>query len=114
MTTGKLNCQTYRIEVLKTTRMELEIPPGLTELLQDFTVQVLREKPEDILDFAANYFMKMKLKEKRSREFKNKGKPKAKGVSFNRNDNGGSDMEDHGSSSDDEPMGKSFRPLLLC
>ena len=86
--------------------MELEIPPGLTELLQDFTVQVLREKPDDILDFAASYFMKMKLKEKRSRDGKTKGK--SKGVSFNRNDSGGSDMEDHGSSSDDEPMGKLF------
>ena len=85
--------------------MDLEIPPGLTDLLQDFTVQVLREKPDDILDFAANYFMKMKLKEKRSRDGKNKGKPKAKGVSFNRDDSGGSDMEDH-CSSDEEPMGK--------
>ena len=92
--------------------MELEIPPGLTELLQDFTVQVLREKPEDILDFAANYFMKMKLKEKRSRDGKNKGRSKVKGVSFNRNDDGGSDMEDLGSSSDDEPIGKSFSAMV--
>lgn len=85
--------------------MELEIPSGLTDLLQEFTVQVLREKPDDILDFAANYFMKMKLKEKRSRDGNNKKKSKSKGVSFGRdNDKGGSDMEDDNSSSDEEPM----------
>lgn len=33
-----------------------EIPEGLTDLLQNFTVQVLRERPEDLLKFAADYF----------------------------------------------------------
>ena len=60
--------------------MELEIPPGLTDMLQDFTVQVLREKPDDIVEFAANYFMRLKVKEKRSKEGR-KGK-KGRGVSF--------------------------------
>ncbi len=39
--------------------MNFEIPPGLTDLLQDFTVAVLREKPEDLTEFAANYFTKL-------------------------------------------------------
>lgn len=39
--------------------MNFEIPPGLTDLLQDFTVSVLREKPNDLTDFAANYFTKL-------------------------------------------------------
>lgn len=32
------------------------IPPGLTELLEEFAVAVLREKPSDLVDFAAEYF----------------------------------------------------------
>lgn len=36
--------------------MEFEIPAGLTDLLQDFTVSVLREKPSDLVQFAAEYF----------------------------------------------------------
>ncbi|XP_072027165.1 cAMP-dependent protein kinase type II regulatory subunit-like [Amphiura filiformis] len=39
--------------------MNFEIPPGLTDLLQDFTVAVLREKPDDLTEFAANYFTKL-------------------------------------------------------
>jgi cAMP-dependent protein kinase regulator len=82
--------------------MDLEIPVGLSDLLQDFTVHVLREKPEDIVDFAANYFMKLKLKEKRSKEGqKNK---KGKGVSFTSEQNGG-DMEDMDDDEDDDMPG---------
>ena len=38
--------------------MSFDIPAGLTDLLQDFTVAVLREKPEpsDLVNFAADYF----------------------------------------------------------
>jgi cAMP-dependent protein kinase regulator len=36
--------------------MNFEIPDGLTELLQDFTVEVLRKRPADLLQFAAQYF----------------------------------------------------------
>ncbi|XP_064931671.1 cAMP-dependent protein kinase type II-alpha regulatory subunit isoform X2 [Columba livia] len=36
--------------------MNIEIPPGLTELLQSFTVEVLRQRPPDLLGFAADYF----------------------------------------------------------
>ncbi|XP_014673372.1 PREDICTED: cAMP-dependent protein kinase type II regulatory subunit-like isoform X2 [Priapulus caudatus] len=39
--------------------MDFEIPPGLTNLLEDFTVSVLREKPEDLVDFAVDYFVEM-------------------------------------------------------
>ena len=37
-------------------RMNFEIPPGLTDLLQEFTVAVLRQKPTDLVEFAALYF----------------------------------------------------------
>lgn len=36
--------------------MNFEIPDGLTDLLQDFTVEVLRKRPADLLTFAAHYF----------------------------------------------------------
>lgn len=36
--------------------MNFEIPSGLTDLLQDFTVAVLRERPPDLVRFAAEYF----------------------------------------------------------
>lgn len=84
--------------------MDLEIPPGLSDLLQDFTVHVLREKPDDIVDFAANYFMKLKVKEKRSKDG-NKSK-KSKGVSFQSEENG--DKEDDDDFSDDEMPGIIF------
>jgi len=82
--------------------MDLELPAGFTDLLQEFTVHVLQEKPDDIVEFAANYFMKLKLKEKRS---KDGTKRKSKGVSFESeevNGDGNSDDED-----DDEEIGMS-------
>lgn len=36
--------------------INFEIPDGLTDLLQDFTVEVLRKRPADLLTFAAQYF----------------------------------------------------------
>ncbi|XP_006006050.1 cAMP-dependent protein kinase type II-beta regulatory subunit [Latimeria chalumnae] len=40
--------------------MNIEIPAGLTELLQTFTVEVLRNQPGDLLEFALQYFTKLK------------------------------------------------------
>ncbi|XP_068132379.1 cAMP-dependent protein kinase type II-beta regulatory subunit [Hyperolius riggenbachi] len=40
--------------------MSIEIPEGLTELLQSFTVEVLRKQPEDLLEFALQYFTQLK------------------------------------------------------
>ena len=72
--------------------MDFQILPRLTDLLQEFTVVVLREKPEDIVDFAAEYFAKLK-------QSKEKTPPKAKGVSF-QIENGARDSD----GSDDEPI----------
>lgn len=46
--------------------MNFEIPEGLTDLLQDFTVEVLRKRPADLLTFAVNYFEE--LLDKRANE----------------------------------------------
>ncbi|XP_053319179.1 cAMP-dependent protein kinase type II-beta regulatory subunit [Spea bombifrons] len=40
--------------------MSIEIPEGLTELLQAFTVEVLRKQPEDLIDFALQYFTQLR------------------------------------------------------
>lgn len=74
--------------------MDFEIPAGLTDLLQDFTVSVLREKPSDLVQFAAGYFNT--LAENKSRQA---SKTIKKGVSF-----GGSEDEAMQTDSDDEPM----------
>ncbi|KAG9339902.1 hypothetical protein JZ751_022215 [Albula glossodonta] len=46
--------------------MSIEIPEGLTELLQSFTVEVLRNQPGDLLEFALQYFTQ--LRESESKE----------------------------------------------
>uniref|UniRef100_A0AAY4CYH6 Cyclic nucleotide-binding domain-containing protein n=1 Tax=Denticeps clupeoides TaxID=299321 RepID=A0AAY4CYH6_9TELE len=43
--------------------MSIEIPEGLTELLQSFTVEVLRNQPRDLLEFALQYFTQLKENE---------------------------------------------------
>lgn len=72
--------------------MELQIPTGLTDMLQEFTVVVLRERPDDMVDFAADYFTQLKLL--------NKASGNTKGVSFH-SDEKASDEEDD----EEEPLG---------
>ncbi|XP_045435571.1 cAMP-dependent protein kinase type II-alpha regulatory subunit isoform X3 [Pipistrellus kuhlii] len=38
----------------------IQIPPGLTELLQGYTVEVLRRRPPDLVDFAIDYFTRVR------------------------------------------------------
>lgn len=74
--------------------MSFEIPDGLTDLLQDFTVAVLKERPPDLVKFAAEYFNK--LKEKKNDDQAEKGR----GVRFAASEPMQTDESD-----DDEPMG---------
>lgn len=80
--------------------MDLELPAGFTDLLQEFTVQVLQEKPDDIIEFAASYFMKLKLKEKRS---KDGSRGKSKGVNFQSEEINGDGSSDDVEDEDFEP-----------
>lgn len=73
--------------------MDVQIPPGLTELMQDFTVAALRERPSDIVEFAADYFTKLRDSKK---QYGNGG-AKPKGVQFVAKNN------DSDESSDGEP-----------
>ncbi|XP_058144600.1 cAMP-dependent protein kinase type II-alpha regulatory subunit [Dasypus novemcinctus] len=38
----------------------IQIPPGLTELLQGYTVEVLRRQPPDLVEFAVDYFSRLR------------------------------------------------------
>ncbi|XP_036281606.1 cAMP-dependent protein kinase type II-alpha regulatory subunit-like [Pipistrellus kuhlii] len=38
----------------------IQIPPGLTELLKGYTVEVLRRRPPDLVDFAIDYFTRLR------------------------------------------------------
>lgn len=40
--------------------MSIEIPVGLTELLQGYTVEVLRQRPPDLVEFAVQYFTRLR------------------------------------------------------
>lgn len=75
--------------------MNFEIPEGLTDLLQDFTVEVLRKRPDDILAFAAQYFDE--LVEKRA----NENGQKLLGVGQENASKNGDDEEEE----DDDEMG---------
>ncbi|XP_025902203.1 cAMP-dependent protein kinase type II-beta regulatory subunit [Nothoprocta perdicaria] len=68
--------------------MSISIPAGLTELLQGFTVEVLRSQPADLLDFALQYFGRLKEEaaaaaREREREAGGRaGHERARGVNF--------------------------------
>ncbi|XP_029472137.1 cAMP-dependent protein kinase type II-beta regulatory subunit isoform X2 [Rhinatrema bivittatum] len=53
--------------------MSIEIPAGLTELLQSFTVEVLRSQPGDLLEFALQYFTRLKETQSRGAAFGHDG-----------------------------------------
>ena len=53
--------------------MSTAIPEGLTELLEEFAVAVLREKPADLLNFAAQYFTNL-VEQRASQEGKQQDK----------------------------------------
>ena len=38
---------------------KLRVPQGFMNLLEDFTREILRELPDDILNFGAKYFQKL-------------------------------------------------------
>ena len=81
--------------------MDFRVPPGLAELLQNFTVAVLRENPSDLFQFAADYFVNLNANRVQIK------KPLTKGVSFG----AGSDDEPmHTESSDEEPGELQYLP----
>lgn len=68
MTSGSARAlRTFAIpaaDVFTLQSMNPPIPDGLPELLQDFTVEVLRCKPPNLVEFAATYFHELREKSK--------------------------------------------------
>lgn len=100
-----------------TTGMSIEIPQGLTELLQSFTVEVLRNQPRDLLEFALQYFTQLKESETKEAPFgheQNSAPRAAKAVNFIDeamqidSENGEEDDDD-----DEEFMGKGARRVCV-
>lgn len=44
--------------------MSVTVPEGFSELLEEFAVTVLREKPTDLIEFAAQYFNNLHMSRK--------------------------------------------------
>ena len=42
----------------------VSVPEGFSELLEEFAVTVLREKPSDLIEFAAQYFNNLYMSRK--------------------------------------------------
>uniref|UniRef100_A0A3P8V4G1 cAMP-dependent protein kinase type II-alpha regulatory subunit n=1 Tax=Cynoglossus semilaevis TaxID=244447 RepID=A0A3P8V4G1_CYNSE len=84
--------------------MSIEIPVGLTELLQGYTVEVLRQRPSDLVDFAVQYFTR--LRETRSQDGAGAGGKMGKGVMFD-----GEPMQTESNGDDDEDDDSDFE---LC
>lgn len=77
--------------------MNFEIPVGLTDLLQDFTVAVLKERPPDLKQFAADYFARLNGEKNED--------DKPRGVRFAGSPNA-EPMQTEDDEDSDEPMGK--------
>ncbi|XP_077307813.1 cAMP-dependent protein kinase type II-alpha regulatory subunit [Lithobates pipiens] len=90
--------------------MSIEIPSGLTELLQGYTVEVLRQRPPDLLEFAVQYFTR--LRENRLQD--GAGRPHTRGVNFDGEqpmqiESNGDDEENN----DDEDDDSDFEPPII-
>ncbi|XP_077194278.1 cAMP-dependent protein kinase type II-beta regulatory subunit isoform X2 [Paroedura picta] len=63
--------------------MSISIPEGLTELLQGFTVEVLRSQPGDLLEFALQYFGRLKAAAEKGASVEAEGKEAGGGPRLN-------------------------------
>lgn len=102
--------------------MSIEIPQGLTELLQSFTVEVLRNQPRDLLEFALQYFTRLKESETKEapcgqHEQQNSAPRAAKAVNFldeaMQIDSENGEEDDDDDEDDDEFMGMAAR-VCMC
>uniref|UniRef100_A0A8D3AFF6 cAMP-dependent protein kinase type II-alpha regulatory subunit n=1 Tax=Scophthalmus maximus TaxID=52904 RepID=A0A8D3AFF6_SCOMX len=96
--------------------MSIEIPVGLTELLQGYTVEVLRQRPSDLVDFAVQYFTR--LRDTRSQDGAGAGGKTGKGVMFDgepmQTESNGDDDEDDDSDFEPPPPSRFNRRVSVC
>ncbi|XP_026126607.1 protein kinase, cAMP-dependent, regulatory, type II, alpha A [Carassius auratus] len=100
--------------------MSIEIPVGLTELLQGYTVEVLRQRPPDLVEFAVQYFTR--LRDTRSQDGSgaaSAAKTGGKGVMFDgepmqTESNGDEEDEDDDSDFEPPPPSRFNRRVSVC
>ncbi|KAJ8257219.1 hypothetical protein GJAV_G00183190 [Gymnothorax javanicus] len=100
--------------------MSIEIPAGLTELLQGYTVEVLRQRPPDLVEFAVLYFTR--LRENRTQDGGDPtatARPGGKGVMFDgepmqTESNGDDEDEDDDSDFEPPPPSRFNRRVSVC
>lgn len=46
----------------------MTVPDGLSELLEEFAVTVLRDKPKDLHEFASTYFVELNMSKKQGKK----------------------------------------------
>uniref|UniRef100_A0A672KE32 cAMP-dependent protein kinase type II regulatory subunit n=1 Tax=Sinocyclocheilus grahami TaxID=75366 RepID=A0A672KE32_SINGR len=100
--------------------MSIEIPVGLTELLQGYTVEVLRQRPPDLVEFAVQYFTR--LRDTRSQDGSgaaSAARTGGKGVMFDgepmqTESNGDEDDEDDDSDFEPPPPSRFNRRVSVC
>ncbi|XP_060912619.1 protein kinase, cAMP-dependent, regulatory, type II, alpha A isoform X1 [Labrus mixtus] len=96
--------------------MSIEIPVGLTELLQGYTVEVLRQRPSDLVDFAVQYFTR--LRDTRSQDGAGAGGKTGKGVMFDgepmQTESNGDDDDDDDSDFEPPPPSRFNRRVSVC
>ncbi|XP_070766173.1 protein kinase, cAMP-dependent, regulatory, type II, alpha A isoform X4 [Enoplosus armatus] len=94
----------------------IEIPVGLTELLQGYTVEVLRQRPSDLVDFAVQYFTR--LRDTRNQDGAGAGGKTGKGVMFDgepmQTESNGEDDEDDDSDFEPPPPSRFNRRVSVC
>ncbi|XP_073324111.1 mitochondrial carnitine/acylcarnitine carrier protein isoform X2 [Pagrus major] len=94
----------------------VEIPAGLKELLQGYTVEVLRSRPPDLVEFAVQHFTQI-LEGQRNdqRVKKHSAKPTRKGVTFETKSNKvNKDEEEEEEDTIKSTTGKYNRRVSVC
>lgn len=66
---------------VKSTRMSVEVPAGLSDLLKGYTLEVLKQRPADLLEFAVQYFTCLRERRSSTRGSSSRS-PVTRGVAF--------------------------------
>ncbi|XP_063282302.1 cAMP-dependent protein kinase type II-alpha regulatory subunit isoform X2 [Pelobates fuscus] len=96
--------------------MSIEIPAGLTELLQGYTVEVLRQRPPDLLDFAVHYFTRLQDSRQQDGARACSFRPHTRGVNFDGetgHSESNGEQHDGEHDEDDEDDDSDFEPPVI-
>ncbi|XP_045931766.1 protein kinase, cAMP-dependent, regulatory, type II, alpha, B isoform X1 [Micropterus dolomieu] len=94
----------------------VEIPAGLKELLQGYTVEVLRRRPPDLVEFALQHFTQILESQKNDQRAKKRSaRPARKGVTFEtKSDKPNKDEEEEDEDADKSTTSKYNRRVSVC